>query len=680
MKTKEVRNVKSTKLDGLANEVLRLFREAVSTRSYSGVTSSMRLGYIRDVVESCEEQEPFVETTQESCGDTCSTGGEGDVGCEPELENACTIEDTLDAYRNNSPFKSVANLLTTVKKYEFISLVENAYAQIGNKPFKLKAGKDPSLTEEQIKESAEAFYEFLENYLEANQVRINEIPDAFNLDTLSEVTTALADVAQDDATIRIQNSIAKNEAVMERIFQRSEFMSKYIEVIKDTADYPIGVMWVDDKSLKKQRVVKNGKLTLNYSIQSDVHRVDPIYFWATEDHRLNEVGRAVFRLCQFSRGDLKRWVENDVTGSKKLTKNLNEFVDNHEDGYRMYEAMLFRDHYDLLHAGTYDVMISRGMFDVEHIKELDVKIPDIYKDESYLPCEVYFSSSHILRVRVMECADEHLGVYTTVFRRKGQSIFGYSLHEFIYPFAKLYGGAIDAVDRSVGKSIGSFIQVDTGVLEDPDRYLMKNDKTGEVELNLSDDVVIEFDSSNGFTSPNFKGVPITVTQLPSDLNKLIPVIDFIHGQLERISGIPSILVNGSNVSSALRTNSNYNAAFQASAKVIQSLLRESETRILSRAIRFIFDAKAASGDMSEFLTEAEPEILLSDTLSRELNDDQQLLQGVQTLAQFAGAIPEENLAKLINTVGREVYNLDEDLIPDTGLLSTSQPSQQAQPV
>jgi len=81
-----------------------------------------------------------------------------------------------------------------------------------------------------------------------------------------------------------------------------------------------------------------------------------------------------------------------------------------------------------------------------------------------------------------------------------------------------------------------------------------------------------------------------------------------------------------------------------------------------------------SGDMDEFLNETEPEILLSDTLAREINDDRELLQGVQTLAQFSSLIPKEKLEGLINTVGREVYNLDEDLIPGVNALTTNKAS------
>jgi len=675
MRTKEVVNVESTKSHDLETEVYRLFRDSISVRHAMGATQSLQLGYIREAVE-CGDEEPFFTTTQQQCESPCEEDTKLD--CEEELEELCSMEEVAEQYKAQSPFKSVANLLTTVKKYEFISLVENAYAQIGNKPFKLKASKEPVPSNDQIKESAETFYEFLENYLEANEVRIDEIKDAFNLDTLGEVTKALADTIEEEINNSTQESIDSNEIVIEKVFKRADFMNKYIEVIKDTTDYPIGVMWIDDLALKKEKYISGGKLKFKYSIQCDANRVDPCYFWATEDHRLNEPGRAVFKLAQYTRGEIIQWKEKNVTGSTEITTSLDEFLDTYEDGYKMHEAMLFNDHKQL-NAGMYDVMVSRGQFDVSSLKDLNIKIPEIYNAESHVPCEIYFAGNKLLRVRVMECTDERLGVYTTVFRRRGQSIFGYSLHEFVYPFAKLYAGAIDAVDRSVGKSTGSIIQIDTSVIQDAEKYLTKN-ADGEVVLDLSSDLIVEFDSREAFSAPNFKGVPITIDQLPSDLSKLLPVVEFTIKQIELISGIPSILVNGSNVSSALRTTSNFNAAFAASAKVIQALLRESENRILKPSIKYIFETKAASGEMKDFLVETEPEILLSDTLTRELNNDQQLLQGVQSLAQFSQLIPQENLAGLVNKVGREVYNLDEDLIPGVGTLKTATPATPAQSV
>ena len=670
MVDKIVQSVEPTESDALAGEVHYLYRDAIGCRYNSGIIHDLRRGFIRETIddgdEGFTELNPHVKP-QSDCG---CTDGNTCSKCEPQLQTACTIEDMTKAMGAVSPFKGVANLLTTVKKYEFISLVENAYAQIGHKPFKFKPTKDVELSESELKKAASEFYQFVESFLDENQVRVNELPQAFNLSTMGEITEALADSAQQEADNRVQEHLSVNEGAMERIFKRSDYMREYMEVIKDTTEYPIGVMWVDDKSVKKERVIRNGKMAVNYAIQCDAKRIDPCYFWATEDWRLNQRGRAVFKLEQFTSGDIQRWVDMEITGSDQVSKDVREYLHDHTDGFRMYEAMMFDDHIHL-RKGYYDVLISRGMYNAVYVKERGIKIPDSYKNESYIPCEIYYSAGKVLRCRVMEVIDDNLGVFTTVFRRRGQSIFGYSLHDFIYAFAKLYEGAVDAIDRSMNKATGSIIQVDTGVLNNPDAYIRKDEETGEITLDLTDDLVIEFDSTQAFSSPNFKGVPIHVDQLPSDLAQLLPVVDFVFDQLEKISGIPSILVNSQNVSSALRTTGNFNASFAASSKGVKSLLREGENRVLEPSVRYIFDNKAMTGEMGEFLTDLEPEILLSDTLTREVNEDNDLVQGVISLSQLGGGlIPPDKLSGLINTVGREVYNLNEDLIPGAGVLST----------
>ena len=677
VKTTNIRNVEPIGSDALADEFQTLFNEAVSARFFQGGLQSLKLGYIRQKYDNLDGPEteliPVLQNNKEQCG--CSCGEEETCSlCEPVLEEVCSLEDAVKACQNMSPFKGLANLIATVKKYEYISLAENAYAPIGNKPFKLEPTKDAELNEEEKTKASQSFFAFLKQFLAVNEIRINEIPAAFNLSTLGEVTRTLQSSAQGDADIRVREALNNNEIVLEKIFQRSNYMGEYLEVIKDTVDMPLGIMWIDDKQLKKTRKLDSqGKMFIKYDIQCDAKRIDPCYFWATEDYELNKVGRAVFKLEQFTKGDILRWKSFSVTGSEKISESIDSYLETNPDGYRMQQAMLFNDH-NILKKGLYDVLISRGKYTKEYVNKLGLDIPEIYKDEDYVPCELYFSGSEILRGRVMMCTDENLGVYTTVFRRRGQSIFGYSLHDFIYPFAKLYEGNIDAIDVSMGKSVGSLIQVDTGVIKDPQKYLVKNEKTGEVTLDLSDDTIIEFDSTEAaFTSPNFKGVPITIEQLPSDLNKLLPLVDFIFKQLEVISGIPSILVNANNVASALRTDSNFNAAFAASAQVIKSLLREPENRILEPSIQYFFDSKAADGSFGQFLIETEPEILLSDTLTRERNDDRNLVNDVLELQQFQ-SVPREKIDALINMLGREVYNLNEDLIPGVNPLSTSRPA------
>lgn len=661
--------------ESLGSEVLALFRDAVSYRNCTGVTASLQNGYVRDTYD--DDAQDDLPAHASSCG--CDAAKDESCSlCDNQLKDICTLDQVMTRCKEVSPFAGTASLLATVKKYEFIALAENAYAQIGNKPFKLEATKEVSAKKGNLRDAAKRFYEFLDNFLKENDVKIGQIPAALNLDTMGEVSTALASSAKHEAILELDKSLGEAETILERIFNRANYMREYLEVLKDTGDYPIGVMWLDDKVLKRERLVSaSGTLTHSYTIQCDATRIDPCHFWATEDHQLNAVGRAVFKYTQLTAGDLKRWKNSQtLLGSTKLGKNISDYLDLHADGYRMYDAMLFRGGPEL-DKGFYDVITARGVFKRENIKEYLSKIPKLFEYDDYIPCEVSFSGTTILGVRVLEFSDEHLGVHTTVFRRRGQSIFGYSLHDFIYPFAKLYEGNLDAIDRTMGKAIGSLIQIDVGAIVDPEKYLEKNEKTGEVTLNLSDDVLVEFDSSN-VINPNFKGVPIHVTQLPNDLSKLLPMMDFIFQQLEKISGIPSILVNANNVSSALRTTENFNAAFTASSSSIRALLRESETRILRPSIDFFFEVKAASGDMKDFLIEAEPKILLSDTLTREHNDDQNILESLRVLSAFSTIIPQEKLASLLNLVGRKVYNLDEDLVPGAGPLNVRSPDVPAQ--
>lgn len=672
-------NVQSTRSDILQGEVWQLFIRANNARFSSGTVNDLRNSAVRSIIDDGVELPESLDNIEEPIAPSCGCDDEGSCDlCSKALDSVC-VTDAMVNYRDYSPFSGIANLLATTKKYEYIALAENAYAEIGNKPFKFKARKGAILPEKDLNESASSFYAFLENFLTENNVTVNDIPDAFDFDTLNEVADELTMVVKKGAEDRLQSSLSKNEEVMERIFKRSNFMSEYLEVIRDTTDWPIGVMWVDDTSIKKEKNIVNGVMKSTQTIQSDATRIDPRYFWATDDFEINKTGRAVFTLRKMSKGDLRRVIKLDTSGSAKLNDNIEEYLEDAENGYTLQSASLFSDDH-LLNKGEYDVLISRGEYDREGIEELEVTIPDEYVDEDYIPCEVWYSGGKVLRVKIIECADETLGVYTTVFRRRGASIFGHSLHAFIHPFAKLYEGTVKGIDKSVGKSVGSIVMIDTGVIEDPEKYMNKDPTTGEITLDLSEDLLIEFDSSNAFNSPNFKGVPIFIEQIPSDLTKLLPVLSMIFSQLEILTGIPNILVSAQNISSALRTTDNFNAAFNASSKTIKSLLRESENRVLKPSIKYFFVTKALSGEMKDFLIEADPEILLSDTLTREANDDRKLVNDVRELSQFVGIIPPENLSALVNNLGKEVYGLENDIIPGIDPLSTQEPSQAVNPV
>lgn len=666
--------VKKTTVSGesegkLVAEANLLFISASSHRNKLGVTPSLQKGFVRQSM--LDDDSPYSELIKLNKNNSPECGcaqSESCAECEDELVDVCDSEEFKKVCRETSIYSGMANLLTTVKKYEFIALMENAYAQVGNKPFKFKSTKEAETSDEEREQAASEFYAFVENFLEVNDVKINEITTAFNVSTLGEVSSTLEDEAKAQAKNRLDKSVQIEETVMEKIFLRANLMQTYREVIKDTVDYPIGVMWADDLTIKKQRIVSNGVLKFDKTVQCGVRRVDPCYFWMTDDHTMNNFGRAVFKLEQFTSGEIQNWVTKRVTGSSKIDTNVSEYLEDNKDGYRETKAALFNDHW-LLHKGLYDVIVSRGHYHIDGVKQMGIDIPKEYKGENYVPCEIYFSNNTLLRVRVMTCVDETLGVYTTVFRRNGQSVFGYSLHDFVYPFAKMYEGMLESMDKNMANSTSSIIQIDRGVIDNPGAYMKKGDD-GEYEMDLSEDWIVEFDSSDAF-NPNFRGMPIQIDQLPSNLSKLLPLRDFIMREIEEISGIPSILVNSSNISSALRTDGNFKSAFSASAKVVTALLRGNEDRVLKPVIQFFFDAKATSGEMKQFLIDAEPEVLLSDTLLRENNQDQELLNGVNTLIQLgSGLIPQEKIAGLVNLVGKEVYNLDEDLIPGVSALST----------
>lgn len=659
----------------LAGELNQLLTASVSAREACGATHDIRAAYIRGT-EDWPNSMPEYPIEPDDCGCSCESDETCDL-CDPDVTSICSVQEAADYIANCSYYKGLGNLLANGKAGDFISLVEHAYAAIGNKPFNLKSNKKIEITDEQIDKMSQELYESVQGFIDQNDVRVTEIPYAFNFKTMSEMVTSLERKLMDDSRKKNDDALAGSEEIIERIFNRTNFMKSYIEVIKDTADYPIGVLWINDEAITKTKVVTKSGVKMKYMIQSSVERVHPAYAWFTPDYRLNNIGRSVFRLKRFSYGDIKRWGDMDVSGSEKVNTNINEFLSKYNEGGIIPGTLLFRNINPLVDI-DYDVIVARGRFTKEYVTELGIEIPEIMKYDRYIPCEIYFSGNYVLRIKVMNVIDEHLGVYTTLFRRNGDSLFGYSVYDFTRPFAHLYENVIDSMDKSVGKAMGLILQVDTGVIDDADKYF-RRDENGNIVLDISEDNIIEFDSTNAaFSSPNFKGFPITITDIPSNLDKLVPMLSLIIQEMERITKIPAMLTDGSNISSALRTTSNFNAAFEASNKVIQALLRESENRILEPSIQYIFDIEALAGRLSDELMELEPEILLSDTLSRDNNEKTELIQHLSILTSLRDIIPSEKFAAFVNTVGREVLNLDEDLIPNAGILRMQTPPEQVQ--
>lgn len=674
---------KESSVDGkdLASELHLLMMTSINYRNDCGATFDIQAAYLRasedpnqpSSVPQLEMIKPYNKGWAEQKPCKCKEGESCEL-CDDSLKDICTTEEVQKKIDSCSPFLRVARMVSTIKVYDYVSLAEHAYAKIGNKPFKLKSNREITISSEEMEELAGILAANIEAFIETNDVRIDEIPQAFDFAAMSELVVAFEQYLKKKATKHNEDELRMYEEKIERTFNRTNFMQEYLEAIKDTANFPLGILWIDDSAIRKEKRISNGKIKIEQKIQAVAERVHPSQIWFTPDYTFSEVGRAVFRLKRFTRGDIMMWKELDVAGSEKLNANIEKYLENYKEGCWIPYTMLFRNLNPVINY-DYDVMVARGMFTKSRVEELGIEIPKSMKQENYIPCEIYFSGSYILRARVMDVLDNHLGVFTTVFRRNCDNIYGYSVYDFCMPFAKMYGNVLDAMDRSVGKSVGMFIQVDRAVIDDPDKYF-KRDKDGNIILDISEDQLIEFDSTQAFGAPNFKGFPVSITQVPSNLEKLSPMLEIVLSEMERITKIPNLLTDGSDVSSALRTTSNMNMAFNSSAKVIQALLREAENRILRPGVSYLFDCELLNDRIPRGLLELEPEILLSDTLVRETNDSQELLQGLQILSQYAQIIPQEKFAMLINTVARTSFGFKEDLIPDAGVFSVERRPQE----
>lgn len=669
--TKLIKPSREVSFDGedLVSELHQLLMLSIGNRNDCGATFDIQNAYMRG---SLEKQENSLPEYPVQPSPECSCEGDESCDlCDESLVEICSTEQVSERLEGLSPFAKVAQLISTIKVYDYISLAEHAYASIGNKPFKLKSNKEIEISDADMNELASLLTANIEAYLVQNDIRVNEIPEAFDFVAMADLIKGFEDFLLSKASKRNQEMLTRYEDGLERIFNRTEFMQQYLECIKDTGNYPIGVLWIDDHGLKKtKRIDKNGNVALDVKIQSSVERVHPSHIWFTPDFSLSDPGRAVFRIKRFTRGDIHLWKEMNVAGSEKLNRNITKFLEQYEEGGFIPYTMLFRNLNPVI-SYDYDIMIARGLFSKKKVEELGIEIPAVMKNENYVPCEIYFSGDYILRVTIMNVLDKRLGVFTTVFRRNCDSIYGYSVHDFCYPFAKLYMGVIDGMDRNVGKAMGMIIQVDTAVILDPEKYF-RRDASGNIVLDITEDNLIEFNSLDAAGAPNFKGFPITVTQIPSNLDKLIPMLNIVVQEMERVTKIPNMLTDGSDISSALRTTSNFNMAFKASAKVIQALLRESENRLLKPAIKYMFDSEILNRRVPSGLLEIEPEILLSDTLVREKNDGAEMLQNFAMLQNYRDMIPPQKFAALLNTIARDVFGYKEDLIPDAGVFTIQQ--------
>ena len=659
----------------LAGELHMLMMHSITYRGRCGATFDIQSAYLRTGQDiPWPNSVPWLKvgpidpaSSMEAKCDCDKEKGESCELCDDDLAEICTTEDVMERMGEYSPFRRLARLISTIKSYDYISLAEHAYAKTGNKPFKLKSNREITIDQREMDELTSLLVDNIQNFIDVNDVRIDEIPYAFDVNAIGDLVVAFEEYLMKKAKRHNDDELQKFEDGLERTFNRTNFMGEYLECVKDTANFPLGILWIDDNAVKREKKIVGSQVKVSYKVQCTAERVHPSQVWFTPDYSLSQTGRAVFRAKRFTRGDIAQWKEMGISGSKKIDWNITRFLEKYTEGCFIPYIMLFRNLNPLINY-DYDVMIMRGMVRRDQVEDLGVDVPEYFKNDTFIPCEIYFSGSYILRCRVMEAPDKHMGVYTTVFRRNCDSIYGYSVYDFCQPFANLYMTTMDAIDVSVGKSMGMIVQLDRAVINDPEKYFVR-DKNGRVIFDMTQDQFVEFDSSQLYGVNNFKGVPITVTQIPSNLEQLLPMLELILNEMERVTKIPNMLVDGSEVSSALRTTSNMNMAYNSSAKVIQALLRETENRMLRPGISYMFDCEVLSGRIPRGLLELEPEILLSDTLVRETNDAQELVNGLQILSQFAQFIPPEKFGTLINTVARKAFGFTEDMVPDAGVFT-----------
>jgi hypothetical protein len=572
-------------------------------------------------------------------------------------------------------FDSIAQLLTQVKLHDFTSAVDDVYSRVGNRPHHLKNKNDVELLDKELKLSSRAFYDQLQSFLDDNDVKVDEIGDLFDFDSLSDIRSHLVDVVQQDANDRADELLSKYGDALENTFAETNFIDEYVGAVADTRHYPLGVLWCDGNAMIKQREVVGGKLKAKHNIVSTARRIDPRYFWATDDWTRTRNGTMCFRLVRVTSGDILRSAAQQLP---KVKENITEFIDINADGSRLYAAGLFTDDYAFSSTGTHDVLIARGMFTRESLEEYGVVLPKELDIESHISAEVHYAGNMVLKIIVIDYVLEDYGVYTTTFRDNGESIWGISLISFVWPFAKMYEGIIKHIDESVENSVGSIVSLDVGVLTNPEQIMVTNENTGAIEVDLHGTTIITFDSTNALGSPNFKGIPIHVTELPSDLDSLLPTLDVVFQQLEILTGVLSASGSITPSASAIRSADMVNLVYEKASRPMKAILRSSEKSMLRPAIQFFLDYLMIRADGAGLNANIHPVILLSAEITRDATDDQSAWDEIDRLASDPRQlIPNETLIERYNELGRKL-GYTADIIP-TQLGQAEQPQPQPQP-
>jgi hypothetical protein len=646
----------------LSGEVNSLFMYAINTRRQTA-ESMLRSSFLNSIRHVDDDHHHVREVDEISC--------DCDDGCEEDLKQICHSHDFVC---DNSPFRFISEYLCLTKAHDYVALAEDAYGRMGNRFFSFSDIGDAEVTDADIENVANLVKAELQRIIDSTGITIDE------LGTVIDPSALIQMVADRESTIRSNYAKMKEvlynriESQAEAVLDDTNFLTEYMNIVRDTTIYPIGVLWTDLESVSNESFVKNGKIVNRKVEKIKVERVPPYDVWFTPDYRRDRPGRAVFRVKRLSKDTLEK-MRDDTSTHSKIRDEITQFLIDYPDGGFPAHILLFQNYMPFV-DWQYDVLCVRGKFRSENVRSyVSEKI-----QSDYVECEIWYSGSAIIKVSILKLTDKYRGVYTTSFRyRDNDSMWGIGLWDFALPFAKTYESVWKEMNESVGRSLGAIVQIDRALVENLEDLQEKDPTTGKMVLNLTNKIV-EIDTSKTVFNPNSKGVGVIVDVLPSNLEKLGPLLSMALDALEQVTKVPRMLTDGGDISSALRTTSNFNAAFAASNKVIQSLLRTGEKQVIEPFLKLMFQAMLLKmPDLSKELGDNVPEIILSDTMARTQGDNQLAAQALQFFSAVRDRIPEDNFNALINAAANRTYGIKENLVPTSAVI-TQQPQPMAEGV
>ena len=566
--------------------------------------------------------------------------------------------------------KRLEDLLIATTISNYIHSANEAYGQDKDLKFELKSSGKDDIPSDILDDAASLFFEMIEQLISESGVRIHELDHFFSAEQATVMLEEFAKEARNQFDVRTEKSLKIIRSIIEKKIKKNKVKDLFISAIKDTAYYPIAVLWYDDVAMTKdQYITKSGKADVKYNIGENITRIEPYNFWFTPDWDIDNQGEYCFVKRRFNQEqiiDLYNRMDNP-----KLKKNISSMLNLVGDHHNIIGTFLFNDKIFYREDG-YDILICRGKFDKADLKEAGVDVGNKVKGDFAL-CDAWYSGDRVINIIVHEPYYQDLGVYVTTFREnKAITQWGMSLYDFVKPFAAMYAGSLSKFDFSIIKQNVSIVSIDVGMIDNPDQFFQKDEMTGEYVLDLSEDVMIPFDSSKAqILNPNSKGKPIFVDKLDNNLVDLTNAINFILDMLEYITNIPRVMQTGVPESSAIRTDEMYNAAYHNATKPVRGILRNSENKLVSGIIKRFFDKIVIAGTDKFDIYELQPYILTTEQLPSVSAERNKMIDNLMLMLNTGEMLPPEKVSMLINRLGKEL-GIEEKLIPNVGALGMSE--------